>query len=311
VESPGARSQKNAMSRMNMLRRRQVLVSAFALATTSPMVRAGSVFRVRCERPDPSGEERRRLRMSVSLHNPSGNELVDVGFWCFVPMTSPDQALAQLTTSVPYLLREDALGQQVFSTRIDRLAPYGSRSLPLALTVVKTAGSCPVSGEMTPWLGPEQFIESDAAEIVLLARKMLRGNDVETVRATYQWIMNELQYEGYVAQDRGALYAARTRTGDCTEYAALLVAMLRANGIPARLLGGFVVDQDALLRSVDYHNWAEVFVDARWHIVDPQKGRWMPTSLNYVPFEIYREHHSNEMEGAHRFRVDANIQVAF
>lgn len=292
-----------------MLRRRHVLVSAVALATTSPMVQAGAVSRVWCEVPEHAGEARRRLRMNVSLHNPSGNELVDVGFWCFVPMRTPDQTLARLTTSVPYLLREDALGQQVFSTRIDRLAPYGSRSLTLSLTVVKTAGSCPVAGEMAPWLGPEQFIESDAAEIVLLARKLHRGNDVETVRAAYQWVMNELQYEGYVAQDRGALYAARTRTGDCTEYAALLVALLRANGIPARLLGGFVVDQDALLRSVDYHNWAEVCIDARWHIVDPQKGRWMPTSLNYVPFEIYRERHINEMEGAHRFKVDADVQV--
>lgn len=279
--------------------------------TTSLMAQAKAVSLVSCAGTAPPVEERRRLRMSVSLHNPSANALNDIGFWCFLPMHTPDQALGLVTASAPYLLKEDALGQQVFSTRIARLAPYASTSLALTMALVKTARSCRDDGEMGPWLSPERFIESDASELVLLAGHLRRNNDVETVRATYQWVKDELYYEGYVAQDRGALYAARNRAGDCTEYAALLVALLRANGIPARLLGGFVVDQDVLLRSVDYHNWAEVRINAQWHIVDPQKGRWMPTSLNYVPFEIYREHHINEMEGAHRFKVNAQVQVAF
>lgn len=279
--------------------------------TTSLMAQAQAVSLVSCAGTARPVEERRRLRMSVSLHNPSANELNDIGFWCFLPMHTPDQALGLVTASAPYLLKEDALGQQVFSTRIARLAPYASTSLALTMALVKTARSCRDDGEMGPWLSPERFIESDASELVLLAGHLRRNNDVETVRATYQWVKDELHYEGYVAQDRGALYAVRNRAGDCTEYAALLVALLRANGIPARLLGGFVVEQDALLRSVDYHNWAEVRINAQWHIVDPQKGRWMPASLNYVPFEIYREHHINEMEGAHRFKVDAQVQVAF
>lgn len=279
--------------------------------TTSLMAQGQAVSLVSCAGAARPVEERRRLRMSVSLQNPSANELNDIGFWCFLPMHTPDQRLEQVTASAQYLLKEDALGQQVLSTCIARLAPYASTSLALTMALVKTARSCRDDGEMGPWLSPERFIESDASEIVLLAGHLRRNNDVETVRATYQWVKDELHYEGYVAQDRGALYAARNRAGDCTEYAALLVALLRANGIPARLLGGFVVEQDALLRSVNYHNWAEVRINAQWHIVDPQKGHWMPTSLNYVPFEIYREPNTNEMNGAHRFRVDAQVQVSF
>ena len=47
-------------------------------------------------------------------------------------------------------------------------------------------------------------------------------------------------YVGYIKNDRGALYALKTKEGDCTEFMHLFVALCRANKIPARCIGGYV-----------------------------------------------------------------------
>ncbi|MEM1166404.1 MAG: transglutaminase domain-containing protein [Planctomycetota bacterium] len=64
--------------------------------------------------------------------------------------------------------------------------------------------------------------------------------------------------------------AARARAGDCTEHAALLVAMLRASDIPARLVSG-LVDAGGVW---GFHMWAQAAVDDGdgrlvWRDLDP------------------------------------------
>jgi hypothetical protein len=67
------------------------------------------------------------------------------------------------------------------------------------------------------------------------------------------------------AEERGAAYAVEKRVGDCTELAALLAALCRANGIPARLSAGFAFGGHRWER----HAWAEVWLRGMWIPVDP------------------------------------------
>jgi len=55
---------------------------------------------------------------------------------------------------------------------------------------------------------------------------------------------------------------ARTRTGDCTEHACLLAAMLRADGIPARTVTGLVyIERFGDIRnSFGYHMWTQALL---------------------------------------------------
>jgi len=58
----------------------------------------------------------------------------------------------------------------------------------------------------------------------------------------------------------------RTRKGDCTEHAVLLVALARAAGIPARTVSGFVY-VSTLGRTQDVlggHQWAQLYVHGQW-----------------------------------------------
>src|SRR5205814_6579004 len=59
----------------------------------------------------------------------------------------------------------------------------------------------------------------------------------------------------------------RTRVGDCNEHTALLVAMARAAGIPARIAVGLAFVHAAFY----YHAWPEVYVDE-----GSGRGLWLP-----------------------------------
>jgi transglutaminase-like putative cysteine protease len=67
-----------------------------------------------------------------------------------------------------------------------------------------------------------------------------------------------------------AAETARSLTGDCTEHAVLLCAMLRARGIPARTVMGLVYVPQA--QSFGYHLWTEAFVGDRWIPLDATVG---------------------------------------
>jgi len=68
----------------------------------------------------------------------------------------------------------------------------------------------------------------------------------------------------------GAAEVARSRSGDCTEHATLLAALLRVHGIPARIAVGLVhADRFAGRRNVfAWHAWAQGFVDGVWVDLD-------------------------------------------
>lgn len=73
--------------------------------------------------------------------------------------------------------------------------------------------------------------------------------------------------EGFLPADE----VVRIRTGDCTEFAVLAAAMCRAVGVPARTAVGLVyVPQH---QAMGFHLWVEVWVNGRWHELDPTMGQ--------------------------------------
>ncbi|NJL28314.1 MAG: transglutaminase domain-containing protein [Thermoanaerobaculia bacterium] len=63
---------------------------------------------------------------------------------------------------------------------------------------------------------------------------------------------------------------ASTRAGDCTEHAVLLAALLRADGIPSRLVTGLIYVDDFVGESklFGYHMWTQAFLGKRWVDLD-------------------------------------------
>lgn len=256
---------------------------------------------------------RRRLRFTVTFSNPFSRTLAQQTFWYYLPgHQTPNQRWRGVEVSMAYQLHEDALGQRILELSFDSFPPLSQRVVTFAVEVELLATAQPQPlGDPVSWLTAERFIESDDPRIRALAAELRRAKPRDTALAIFEWVQRSLSYAGYLADDMGALQALLQRRGDCTEYADLVVALARANGLPARMVGGFVTDRDLAPRPQDYHNWAEVYVDGAWRLVDAQKGNWLQPVDQYVAVRIYRDVAINPVGSANRYRIQGDLQVAF
>lgn len=261
----------------------------------------------------PQAPIQRRLRFTLSFSNPSNQQLGPQTFWCYLPASElSGQHLRGLTVSMPYQLQTDRLHHNILQLEFEQLPPLAQKIVSVTAEVeCRQLTQTESPAALSDYLLPERFIESDSAPVRMLAKQLRQSNPAATARAIYDWVRSNLHYAGYIAQDLGAVQALAQHSGDCTEYADLVVALARANGIPARMLGGYVTDHDIALRSLDYHNWAELYFNDGWRLVDAQKEHWLESASQYIGFRIYRDTVLNAVGNAHRYRVDGAMLVSW
>ncbi len=85
-----------------------------------------------------------------------------------------------------------------------------------------------------------------------------------------------------------AAEAFRSRRGVCQDYAHILIALCRHNGIPARYVNGFIAGEG------ETHAWVEVFVENaengnEWRALDPTHG-------NYVDYGYIKLAHGRDAD---------------
>lgn len=126
------------------------------------------------------------------------------------------------------------------------------------------------------FIQPELHIESANPQIVALASELSRGRQTacEQVRAFYDYIGDELVYT-YNGNNWGAQAALGAMGADCTEYTALLVALSRSQGIPARYFEGLLfLDAGTEAMARVEHAWPDVYMPGiGWMALDPTLGR--------------------------------------
>lgn len=251
-----------------------------------------------------------QLRFNLLMANPSNQPLGPQHAWIYLPAGKSERlTLASVWTPGTHQVETDLLGHNVLHLRADGLPPHGRRAIPLVVSL----HSSPMPTEApdrAAWLAPQQFIESGAEEIIRAASQLQTSTDIDTVRHIYQFVVQNMNYAGYVTEDLGALYALRQRRGDCTEYACLVVALCRAAGIPARMVGGYLSAASYVPKPMDYHNWAEVLIGGRWRVVDSQKQNWLANETQYLAFRYYWDKAINGVGLAHRYRVDGGMDFS-
>ncbi len=123
---------------------------------------------------------------------------------------------------------------------------------------------------------PELHIESANPQIIGLAGRLSRGKSTvcQKVRAFYDYIGSTLVYT-YNGANWGAQAALGPMGADCTEYSDLLVALSRAQGIPARYFEGLLyLDKATDALATTEHSWPDVYMPSvGWVAVDPTLGR--------------------------------------
>ncbi|AIY41405.1 hypothetical protein LT85_2247 [Collimonas arenae] len=254
---------------------------------------------------------RRQLRFSIVLSNPHPSELRDQQLWLYLPASeSPIQQIDSVSVSAKHNMLSDALGHNILQLSFTRIAPLATKVVSIAVDVLLHDASEPAPlKDFRDWLTTERYIETSDAHIQALAAQLRQPTAQSSGRAIYEWLRQNMHYAGYIADDLGALYAVTQRSGDCTEYAYLAVALARANGIPARMVGGYVTDRNIAPRAEDYHNWAELHIDGAWRLLDAQKEHWLTPAQQYIAFRFYRDKITNPVGLAHRFHSNGELQI--
>ena len=116
----------------------------------------------------------------------------------------------------------------------------------------------------------ELLVPSESPAVLAMARRLRAPGDAgETfARNALRWIAREVAPAPRRGRPR-ALSALASRRGDDISRALLYVALLRAQGIPARMVSGVVPSADGW----EPRAWAEVGLGG-WIAVDPVTGRW-------------------------------------
>ncbi len=120
-----------------------------------------------------------------------------------------------------------------------------------------------------------QGVNTDAPSVMAVVRKVTRGlnNPVARAKALFTWEVNHIRYSHGFNASGGAVATLKRGRGICSDFAELYAALLRTDGIPARLVGGYVVNNGG--SQAGFHEWDEFFVPAiGWVVADPTWGRF-------------------------------------
>jgi transglutaminase-like putative cysteine protease len=135
-----------------------------------------------------------------------------------------------------------------------------------AATVTGRAGEAAVSeADQVIYLRPSRYAESD--RLTAVARSEFAGitSPAELLAAVSSWVGTRLSYvPGSSGPTDGAVDTLLARQGVCRDYAHLVIALLRALDVPARLAAVYAPG----LGPMDFHAVAEAAVDGHWRVVD-------------------------------------------
>jgi hypothetical protein len=134
-------------------------------------------------------------------------------------------------------------------------------------TVTGQAPQPPVAAaERMIYLRPSRHAESD--RLGAIARSEFAGSatDAGLLAAVSSWVGSRLSYlPGSSGPADGAVEALLAGQGGCRDHAHLVIALLRALGVPARMVAAYAPGLDPM----DFHALAEAEVDGYWRAVDP------------------------------------------
>jgi len=129
---------------------------------------------------------------------------------------------------------------------------------------------------LAAYLEPDNKWESDHPLIVQAATSAVNGetNAYLAGQKIVEFVVDRLNYQTQTTR-HGALWAYLNRSGDCSEYTDLSIALARAAGLPARAMYGWGYSENNL----GGHAWVEFYL--------PNKG-WQPADPTWA--EAFGDH---------------------
>lgn len=122
-----------------------------------------------------------------------------------------------------------------------------------------------LAGSVLPYLMPSRYCQSDLfLDFTATQFEGLTGGNL--VLSMSDWVASNFTYDIFASNPgTTATDSFSSLRGVCRDYAHVLIALVRAVGIPARFVSAYAPG----VQPQDFHAVAEVFLDGDWHLVDP------------------------------------------
>lgn len=130
-----------------------------------------------------------------------------------------------------------------------------------------------------------------------------------TLRAIFDYTHDKLEsapFKGYT----DALTALRLGQASCNGKSRVFVALARLNGIPARLVGGVILESGVKRTS---HQWVEAYVGGHWVPFDPLNGHFAEIPARYLRLYQGDEFlfvHTRDINFDYAFRIRPVLAVS-
>lgn len=276
------------------------ILLGFGLVALSLGALAGFYF---FSRPSPPRARSFEFTYNARLPEPPAG-MHRLRFWIPLPKADDYQEISALEIDSPLPFerhRESEYGNEYLYLEADRTDLPVPLEITLRFRAVRrehrvpldrgngTVAAAPAVGEartLARYLEPDRLVPIDGL-IAALSEQATRGKEtpLEKARAIYNYVVSTMKYdksgEGWGRGD--ALYACNARQGNCTDFHALFIGMMRAAGIPARFEIGFSLPPDKPEGEIPgYHCWAQFYVEPYgWIPVDASEAWKHPDKRDY------------------------------
>jgi transglutaminase-like putative cysteine protease len=137
----------------------------------------------------------------------------------------------------------------------------------------------PAPSGYAAWLQPDARVPLDA-RVRKIAADVTAGKTTPLLRAraAYDYVLSTMRYDKPTGAGQGwgqgdIEWACDKKYGNCTDFHALFIGLLRASGIPARFSIGYSIPSGGGGDIAGYHCWADFYVDGvGWVPVDASEA---------------------------------------
>ncbi len=155
------------------------------------------------------------------------------------------------------------------------------KEITITYDVTLLNGTCIWTGEPEKkHLLPEEFVDSDNKEIIDLASTLKAdGNNFQSAENISRYVSKNITFDHTTKINVRTPLASEileNKKGVCQDFAALMTALLRTAGIPAKKISGLSLKN--LRSSSDWsspagaHSWVEFCIGNEWYFADPSWG---------------------------------------
>ena len=268
------------------------------------------------------------VQVSIAVKNPSTDLVTD--FRVVVPPAVMSRVGTQRVLDVTFETKPQETRTTAAGTEAVYVLPLvkPGESLTLKQTyLVELLGAGEVMLEQAApgqeYLAAAAGAEADDPGIRAKAAELTRGLTTADAKAEaiMKFVTRYIAYDyNSPSRNKGALAGFTTKSGVCSEYAGLFVAMARATGVPARLVYGWANSEslNGTLNGGNRHVWAEFYsAEKGWVQVDPTFAIVLPLDqvmrfdgLNHVAQDRVSTALSSSYLGNGYLRVSMSMLMA-